>query len=128
VSLSDFKGQRIILYFYPQDNTPTCTIEACNLRDNHRFLKKEGYKILGVSPDSVKKHSNFVKKFKLPFDLLSDPNLEIINKYEVWGEKTTFGRTYMGVYRSTYIIDAEGKVERVISDVKSKEHAQQILQ
>ncbi|MEQ8416417.1 MAG: thioredoxin-dependent thiol peroxidase [Imperialibacter sp.] len=127
VKLSDFKGKKIVLYFYPQDNTPTCTVEACNLRDNYATLKAKGYEVLGVSPDSAKKHTNFIKKFSLPFTLLADTDNKIIESYGLWAEKTTFGRTYMGVLRTTFIIDEKGVIERVIDDVKSKEHAEQIL-
>ena len=127
VKLSDFRGKKVVLYFYPQDNTPTCTVEACNLRDNYSALKSKGYEVLGVSPDSPKKHTNFIKKYSLPFTLLADQDNKIIESYGVWGEKTTFGKTYMGVYRTTFIIDENGKIERIIDDVKSKEHAEQIL-
>ncbi|MEQ8684713.1 MAG: thioredoxin-dependent thiol peroxidase [Imperialibacter sp.] len=127
VKLSDFKGKKIVLYFYPQDNTPTCTVEACNLRDNYTTLKAKGYEVLGVSPDSAKKHTNFIKKFSLPFTLLADTDNKIIESYGLWAEKTTFGRTYMGVLRTTFIIDEKGIIERIIDDVKSKEHAEQIL-
>ena len=125
--LSDFQGKKVVLYFYPQDNTPTCTVEACNLRDNYATLKARGYEVLGVSPDSAKKHTNFIKKFSLPFTLLADTDNKIIESYGLWAEKTTFGRTYMGVLRTTFIIDEKGVIERVIDDVKSKEHAEQIL-
>ncbi|WP_339794079.1 thioredoxin-dependent thiol peroxidase [uncultured Imperialibacter sp.] len=127
VKLSDFQGKKVVLYFYPQDNTPTCTVEACNLRDNYATLKARGYEVLGVSPDSAKKHTNFIKKFSLPFTLLADTDNKIIESYGLWAEKTTFGRTYMGVLRTTFIIDEKGVIERVIDDVKSKEHAEQIL-
>ncbi|MEQ8533357.1 MAG: thioredoxin-dependent thiol peroxidase [Imperialibacter sp.] len=127
VKLSDFKGKKIVLYFYPQDNTPTCTVEACNLRDNYTTLKAKVYEVLGVSPDSAKKHTNFIKKFSLPFTLLADTDNKIIESYGLWAEKTTFGRTYMGVLRTTFIIDEKGIIERIIDDVKSKEHAEQIL-
>ncbi|WP_416866362.1 MAG: thioredoxin-dependent thiol peroxidase [Imperialibacter sp.] len=127
VNLSDFQGKKVVLYFYPQDNTPTCTVEACNLRDNYATLKAKGYEVLGVSPDSAKKHTNFIKKFSLPFTLLADTDNKIIESYGLWAEKTTFGRTYMGVLRTTFIIDEKGVIKRVIDDVKSKEHAEQIL-
>ncbi|WOK04410.1 thioredoxin-dependent thiol peroxidase [Imperialibacter roseus] len=127
VKLSDFQGKKVVLYFYPQDNTPTCTVEACNLRDNYNTLKTKGYEVLGVSPDSAKKHTNFIKKFSLPFTLLADTDNKIIESYGLWAEKTTFGRSYMGVLRTTFIIDENGIIERVIDDVKSKEHAEQIL-
>lgn len=127
VSLSKLKGKKVILYFYPQDNTPTCTEEACNLRDNHSKLKKKGFKVIGISPDSERKHQNFIKKFKLPFDLVADVDMKIIQAYGVWGEKNLFGRTYDGVLRTTFVIDEEGVVIKRIDNVKSKAHAQQIL-
>jgi peroxiredoxin Q/BCP len=127
VSLRDYKGKKLVLYFYPQDNTPTCTVEACNLRDNYKSFQKKGYEILGVSPDSAKKHTNFIKKFELPFSLLADEDHSIINAYGVWAEKTTFGKTYMGVLRTTYVINEKGIIEKVIEKVESKVHAEQIL-
>lgn len=127
VKLSDFRGKKVVLFFYPEDNTPTCTVEACNLRDNYKELKKQGYEVMGVSPDSPKKHANFAKKFKLPYTLLADEDRKIIEIYGVWGEKQMFGRNYMGVYRTTFLIDEHGKIERIIDKVKSKEHAEQIL-
>ncbi len=127
VSLADFKGKKLVLYFYPQDNTPTCTVEACNLRDNYKSFQKQGYEILGVSPDSSKKHTNFIAKNNLPFSLLADENLSIINAYGVWAEKKTFGKTYMGVVRTTFVIDEKGIIEKIIDKVESKVHATQIL-
>jgi thioredoxin-dependent peroxiredoxin len=127
VKLSDFQGKKVVLYFYPQDNTPTCTVEACNLRDNYSALKAKGYEVLGVSPDSAKKHTNFIKKFSLPFTLLADTDNKIIESYGLWAEKQMFGKKYMGVLRTTFLIDEKGVIERVIDDVKSKEHAEQIL-
>jgi thioredoxin-dependent peroxiredoxin len=127
VKLSDFLGKKVVLYFYPQDNTPTCTVEACNLRDNYSALKAKGYEVLGVSPDSAKKHTNFIKKFSLPFTLLADTDNKIIESYGLWAEKQMFGKKYMGVLRTTFLIDEKGVIERVIDDVKSKEHAEQIL-
>ena len=127
VQLSDFTGKKVVLYFYPQDNTPTCTMEACNLRDNYSQLKAKGYEVLGVSPDSAKKHTNFIKKFSLPFTLLADTDNKIIENYGLWAEKQMYGKKYMGVLRTTFIIDEKGVIERIISDVKSKEHADQIL-
>jgi thioredoxin-dependent peroxiredoxin len=127
VKLSDFQGKKVVLYFYPQDDTPTCTTEACNLRDNYNLLQKQGYVVLGVSPDSVKKHLKFVNKYNLPFDLLADEDLKICNDYGVWAEKTTFGKTYMGVVRTTFIIDEKGIIEEIIEKVESKRHSEQIL-
>ncbi len=128
VSLSDFKGQKLVLFFYPKDNTPTCTEEACNLRDNYGLLKKKGYAILGVSADSQRKHQNFIKKFDLPFPLLADVDQTILNAYGVWGEKQMFGKKYMGIFRTTFVIDAEGKIEKIIRKVKAKDHTSQILE
>ena len=127
VNLSDFVGKKVVLYFYPQDNTPTCTVEACNLRDNYQLLQAQGYVVLGVSPDSEKKHTKFIAKYQLPFDLLSDEDLKICNDYGVWAEKTTFGKTYMGVVRTTFIIDEKGMIAEIINKVESKRHSEQIL-
>lgn len=127
VRLKDFRGKRVVLYFYPQDDTPTCTKEACNLRDNHQLLTEAGFVVLGVSPDPVKAHQKFIKKFDLPFALLADTEHELIQKYGVWGTKTTFGHTYDGVHRVTYIIDEKGKVAHVIYPVESGRHAEQVL-
>ncbi len=127
ICLSDFKGKKLVLYFYPKDNTPTCTVEACNLRDNFSALKAAGYTILGVSPDSAKKHQNFIAKHQLPFDLLVDDQLKINEAYGVWAEKKLYGKTYMGTLRTTFLIDENGIIEKVIDQVKSKEHHSQIL-
>ena len=118
---------KVILYFYPQDNTPTCTEEACNLRDHYAALIKAGFKLYGISPDSIRKHQNFIKKFHLPFDLISDPDLDIIKKFGVWGPKVLFGRAYDGVLRTTFIIE-DGMIVKVIDEVKSKMHASQIME
>lgn len=128
VSLSDFKGKKLILYFYPADNTPTCTSEACNLRDNFDTLKKEGYHVLGVSPDSAKKHQNFIKKHNLPFPLLVDEDLTIIKAYGVWGQKMMYGKEYEGLLRTTFVIDEDGTIEKIFDKVDSKRHAGQILE
>ncbi|WP_282776085.1 thioredoxin-dependent thiol peroxidase [Phaeodactylibacter xiamenensis] len=128
ISLSDYKGKKLILFFYPKDNTPGCTAEACNLRDNFEDLKAKGYELLGVSPDSAKKHQNFIKKHDLPFPLLADTEKEVLNAYEVWGEKQFMGKTYDGVHRTTFIIDEEGKIEKVFKKVKTKAHTEQILE
>jgi thioredoxin-dependent peroxiredoxin len=127
VSLTNFLGRKVVLYFYPQDDTPTCTKEACNLRDHHQLLSDHGFVVLGVSPDNEAKHLKFIKKYDLPFVLLADAKHEIIQKYKVWGEKTTFGKTYHGVHRTTYIIDEKGVIEHVIAQVDSGRHAQQVL-
>lgn len=127
IKLSDYAGRKLVIYFYPKDNTPTCTVEACNLRDNYARFQKEGYEILGVSTDSEKSHKNFIAKHSLPFDLLADKDQIVVNLYGVWGEKFTFGKHYMGLKRTTFVIDAQGIITNIIEDVKSKEHAEQIL-
>lgn len=128
VSLSDFAGKKLILFFYPKDNTPTCTVENCNLRDNYELLQQKGFEILGVSPDSAKKHQNFIAKHSLPFPLLVDQDLETIKAYDVWGMKKTFGKEYEGLKRTTFVINETGKIELVLTKVKSKEHTTQILE
>ncbi len=127
VKLSDFKGQKVVLYFYPQDNTPTCTEQACNIRDNYQQFISKGIKVLGISPDSVKKHQNFIKKYDLPFDLLVDEDMKINEAYGVWKEKQLFGRKYMGTVRTTFIINEKGIIEKVIDKVTAKDHSAQIL-
>lgn len=128
VKSSKFLGKKLVIFFYPQANTPTCTVEACNISDNYSQLKKAGYQILGISADSVKKQKNFQTKFSFPYDLIADENREIIEKFGVWQEKTTFGKTYMGIVRTTFIFDENGICTRVIDKVKSKEAAAQILE
>lgn len=128
ITNESLKGQKSIIFFYPKDNTPTCTIEACNLRDNYAQLRDRGYQIYGVSADSVRKHNNFINKFKLPYDLLADVDLDMIKKFGVWGRKKFMGREFDGIFRTTFVINENGKVEKVIDDVKSKNHAQQILE
>ena len=127
VSLSDYKGNKLILYFYPKDDTPGCTKEACSLRDGFDVLKDQGFKILGVSPDNLKKHNKFIDKYNLPFDLLADEDKSTMQAYEVWGPKKFMGREYEGVHRTTFVIDEEGNIEHVVKKVKTKDHAQQIL-
>ena len=127
VSLEQFKGSKVVLYFYPEDDTPTCTEQACNLRDNFGALKKEGMVVLGVSPDAVEKHKKFEAKFKLPFTLLADPKHTIIDKYDVWGEKQMFGRKYMGLKRTTFLIDEKGIIKKVFLKPRSKQHTEEIL-
>ncbi|UII31582.1 thioredoxin-dependent thiol peroxidase [Fulvivirga ulvae] len=127
VKLSDYKGKKVALYFYPKDNTPGCTAEACNLRDNYAELQKQGYEILGVSTDSEKSHKKFIEKQELPFKLLADTEKQIHEKYGTWIEKQMYGRKYMGTARHTFIIDEDGKIEKIIDKVKTKEHATQIL-
>jgi peroxiredoxin Q/BCP len=128
VSLKDFKGKKLVIYFYPKDDTPSCTAEACNLRDNYAALKKEGYKIVGVSADEEKKHKKFSSKYQLPFPLIADIDKEVISAYDVWGEKKFMGRIYDGINRTTFLIDAKGKIEKVITNVNTKNHTEQILE
>lgn len=128
VSLSDYKGKKLIVFFYPKANTPGCTAEACNLRDNYKALQDRGYAILGVSADSEKKQTNFKEKYDFPFPLLADEDKTVINTFGVWGPKKFMGKEYDGIHRTTFIIDEEGKVERVIDKVKTKDHAAQILE
>ncbi len=127
ISLKDYKGKKLVVFFYPKDNTPTCTNEVCNLRDNYEGLKKAGYELLGVSADSAKKHQNFIKKFDLPFPLIADTEATMIKAFGAWGQKQMFGKKYEGILRSTFVIDEKGKIEKVIEKVKAKEHADQIM-
>lgn len=127
VSLADYKGSKLVLYFYPKDNTPGCTTQACNLSDNYDMLLEKGYKVLGVSPDPAKKHVKFIEKFNLPFDLLADTEKETLNAYGVWGLKKFMGREYDGVHRTTFVIDENGVIEDIIAKVKTKEHTAQII-
>jgi len=127
VKLSDFKGKKVVLYFYPKDNTPGCTAEACNLRDNYQALQKAGYEVLGVSKDNENSHQKFIDKFELPFTLLADTEKDIHEKYGTWIEKSMYGRKYMGTARVTFIIDENGKIEEIIEKVKTKDHTAQIL-
>lgn len=128
VKSSDFKGKKLVVFFYPQANTPTCTVEACNLSDNYSELEKAGYKLLGISADSVKKQKNFHTKYSFPYDVIADENREIIQKFGVWQEKKNFGKTYMGIVRTTFIFDEDGICVRVLDKVNSKEAAAQILE
>jgi thioredoxin-dependent peroxiredoxin len=127
VSLADFKGSKVVLFFYPEDDTPTCTIEACNLRDNYALLKQKGLVVLGVSPDDEKKHKKFEEKYLLPFTMLADTGKKIIDAYGVWGEKNLYGHKYMGLKRTTFLIDESGKIAHIIKGVRSKNHSQQII-
>jgi len=128
IKLGDYKGKKLILFFYPKDNTPGCTAAACSLRDHFKTLSKAGYELLGVSPDSPKKHQNFIKKFDFPFPLLADEDRSTIEAFKCWGLKKFMGREYDGVYRTTFIIDEKGVIEHVFTKVKTKTHAEQILE
>jgi len=127
IKLSDYRGKKVILYFYPKDNTPGCTAQSCNLRDNYEALQKAGYVVLGISSDSEKSHVKFIEKQSLPFSLISDPDKKVHELYGTWVEKSMYGRKYMGTARTTFIIDEEGKIEEIISKVKTKDHTAQIL-
>ena len=127
VSLKDFAGKKVVLYFYPKDDTTTCTTEACNLRDNFQSLIAKGIVVLGVSNDSVKSHKKFEKKYDLPFTLLADVEQEMVNDYGVWAEKSMFGKKYMGILRTTFLINEKGKIDHIIEKVESKNHTAQII-
>lgn len=127
ISLDQFKGKKVVLYFYPKDDTPGCTAEACDLRDNHQRFIDAGYVVLGVSPDDAKKHQKFIAKFELPFDLLADTDQAVANAYGVWVEKSMYGRKYMGIARTTFIIDENGNIADIIEKVDTKAHTKQIL-
>ena len=127
IKLTDFRGKKVVLYFYPKDNTPGCTAESCNLRDNYDQLMKQGYVVLGVSSDNEKSHRKFIDKHELPFSLIADTDKSVHEKYGTWGEKSMYGRKYMGTFRTTFVIDEEGKIEEVIEKVKTKDHTAQIL-
>jgi peroxiredoxin Q/BCP len=127
VSLQDYAGKKVVLYFYPADDTPTCTVQACNLRDNFSALKAAGYEIIGISPDDVASHSKFKNKYQLPFTLLSDSDRKIIEAYGVWGKKQMFGNTYDGLLRTTFVIDENGLIQKIIRKPNSKEHAAEII-
>lgn len=127
VSLNDYKGKKLVVFFYPKASTPGCTVEACNLRDNYEALQTEGYELLGVSADSEKRQSNFKNKYEFPFPLLADEDKAVINAFGVWGPKKFMGKEYDGIHRMTFLINEEGVVDRVIEKVKTKDHAAQIL-
>ena len=127
LSLKDFSGQKVVLYFYPKDDTPGCTKEACSFRDGFLKFKKRGITILGVSPDSEKSHQKFTAKYKLPFTLLADTDHSIADAYGVYGEKKFMGRTYMGIHRTTFLIDEKGKIKKVFEKVKPDDHADEVL-
>ena len=128
VSLSDYKGKKLVLFFYPKASTPGCTMEACNLRDNYQQFLAKGYDVLGVSADSAKRQQNFINKNELPFPLLADVDKEVINAYGVWGPKKFMGREYEGIHRTTFVIDENGNIEQIILKVKTKVHTAQLLE
>ena len=127
INLRDYKGKKLVIFFYPKANTPGCTLEACSLRDHYKELQDQGYELLGVSADSEKKQTNFKNKYNFPYPLLADIDKKVINAFGVWGEKKFMGRTYDGIHRKTFVINSEGIIERVIDKVKTKNHAAQIL-
>ncbi len=128
IALKDFKGKKVVLYFYPKDDTPGCTAQACNLRDNHSELLKKGFVVIGVSVDSVKKHKKFEEKYDLPFSLVADEDKKIVEAYRVWGEKKFMGKTYMGTTRTTFLIDEDGKIKSIIEKPDTKNHAAEVLE
>ena len=128
VKLSDLKGQRVVLYFYPKDDTPGCTKQACSLRDSNDVFAEKGIKVLGVSIDDEKSHQKFIAKYDLPFDLIADTDKKIVEKYGVWGEKSMYGKTYMGTHRKTFLIDEEGRIVKIFDKVKVSEHADEVLE
>ncbi|WP_158861591.1 thioredoxin-dependent thiol peroxidase [Lunatibacter salilacus] len=127
IKLSDYRGKKVVLYFYPKDNTPGCTAQACDLRDNYEALQKAGYEVIGISSDSGKSHKKFIQKFDLPFTLLADEDKSVHEKFGTWVEKSMYGKTYMGTARTTFIIDEKGIIAEIIDKVKTKEHTNQII-
>jgi peroxiredoxin Q/BCP len=127
VRLSDFSGKKVVLYFYPKDNTPGCTAEACNLRDNHEMLLRKGFAVVGVSMDSEKSHKGFSSKYSLPFPLIADTSRKILNDYGVYQEKKLYGKSFLGIVRTTFVIDEKGIIEKIISKVDTKNHSEQIF-
>lgn len=129
IKLSDYKGKKVVLYFYPKDNTPGCTAQACSLRDEYSNLQKSGYEVIGVSADSETSHQKFIQKFDLPFNLIADTNKKLSEEFGTWGEKSMYGRKYMGMFRTTFLIDEHGKIEKIFSpkEINTKIHASQIL-
>jgi len=127
IKLSDYKGRKLVLFFYPKASTPGCTVEACNLRDNYNRFINKGYELLGVSADTAKRQQNFIDKNELPFPLLADEDKKVINAYKVWGPKKFMGREYEGIHRTTFVIDEKGIIEDVITKVKTKDHSVQLL-
>lgn len=127
ISSSDFQGKKLILFFYPKDNTSACTAESCNLNENYDMWREKGYVVIGVSPDSVASHKKFSDKYNFAFNIIADTELEIINKYEVWGEKSMYGKKYMGVFRTTFVINENRIIESVITKVETKKHSEQLI-
>ena len=127
IKLADYAGKKVVLYFYPKDDTPGCTAQACNLRDNDRELKEAGYEVIGVSADTPEKHTKFITKYELPFPLVADTEKEIIQAFGVWGPKKFMGKVYDGIHRTTFVINEEGVIDKVIAKVKTKDHTAQIL-
>ena len=127
VSLSDFLGKQVILYFYPKDNTPGCTAESCNFRDNYQSLLQKGFEVIGVSIDNEKSHQKFISKFDLPFTLIADTDKKIVESYGLWVEKNLYGKKYMGTARKTFVIDSEGNIKKIINKVDTKNSSQQVL-
>ena len=127
VSLKDYLGKKLVLYFYPEDDTPTCTVQACNLRDNYSLLNKNGYQVIGISTDDTTSHQKFRVKFNLPFTLIADPERKIIKKYGVWGHKKLYGHDYVGLHRTTFVIDEKGIISKIFLRPKNKAHAEEIL-
>lgn len=127
VSLKDYLGKKLAIFFYPEDDTPTCTEQACNLRDNYTLLKKEGIEVVGISPDDVKSHEQFIGKFELPYTLVADPQKKIIEAYGVWGEKNMYGRKYMGLIRTTFLVDEKGVIKHIFKKPKVRQHAEEII-
>ena len=128
ITLGAYKGKKVVLYFYPKDDTPGCTAESCNLRDNYEEFLEKGFDIIGVSADNEGSHKKFIAKYDLPFRLISDVDKKVLSDYNTWGEKKLYGRTYMGIIRKTFIIDEKGFIEKIIEKVKTKEHSTQIFQ
>jgi peroxiredoxin Q/BCP len=127
VSLKDYPGKKLAIFFYPEDDTPTCTEQACNLRDNYALLKKEGIEVVGISPDDVKSHEQFIGKFELPYTLVADPQKKIIEAYGVWGEKNMYGRKYMGLIRTTFLVDEKGVIKHIFKKPRVRQHAEEII-
>ena len=127
-SLLKYLGKKVIIYFYPKDSTPGCTAESCDLRDNYVYLQKQGFEVIGISTDSQKSHLKFIEKYKLPFLLISDTDKLVVNDYGVYGQKKFLGKSYMGIFRTTFIIDEKGKIEEIITNVETKNHSKQIIE